>query len=45
VVPEFTSMEAVQRFHGNPDYAPLLRPRQECAASDIVPVEGWTPPT
>ena len=45
MLPEFTSMEAVQRFHGNPDYAPLLRLRQECAASDIVPVEGWTPPT
>ncbi len=44
VVLEFPSLEAARRFYGSPEYAPLLRLRQESAASDIVPVEGWTPP-
>ena len=41
---EFPSMEAARRFCASPEYAPLLRLRQESAASDIVLVEGWTPP-
>jgi hypothetical protein len=45
MLPEFPYMEAVRRSYGNLDSAPLLRLRQECAASWIVPVEGWTPPT
>ena len=45
MLPESTPRKAVRPFHGNPDYAPLLRLRQECAASDIVLIEGWTPPT
>ena len=44
VILEFPSMEAARRFYASPEYAPLLRLRQESAASDIVPVEGWTPP-
>jgi uncharacterized protein (DUF1330 family) len=45
MLPEFPYMEAKRRSYGNLVYAPLLRLRQECAASWIVPVEGWTPPT
>ena len=37
-------MEAARRFNTSPEYVPLLRLRRESAASDIVPVEGWTPP-
>ncbi len=44
VVLEFPSSEAARRFYGSPEYAPLLRLRQESAASDIVLVEGWSPP-
>ncbi len=44
VVLEFPSLEAARRFYGSPEYAPLLRLRQESAASDIVLVEGWAPP-
>jgi uncharacterized protein (DUF1330 family) len=44
VILEFPSMEAARRFYDSPDYAPLLRLRQEAAASDIVLVEGWTLP-
>jgi uncharacterized protein (DUF1330 family) len=44
VILEFPSMEAARRFYESPDYAPLLRLRQETAASDIVLVEGWAPP-
>ena len=44
VVLEFPSSEAARRFYGSPEYAPLLRLRQESAASGIVLVEGWTPP-
>jgi uncharacterized protein (DUF1330 family) len=28
----------------HPEYAPLLKLRQEAARSEIVLVEGWTPP-
>jgi uncharacterized protein (DUF1330 family) len=45
VILEFPSVEAARRFYGSPEYAPLLRLRQECAASDIVLAEGWAPPT
>ncbi len=44
VVLEFPSLEAARRFYGSPEYAPLLRLRQESAASDSVLVEGWAPP-
>ena len=44
VILEFLSLEAARRFYGSPEYAPLLRLRQESAASDIVLVEGWAPP-
>ena len=44
VVLEFPSAEAARRFYGSPEYAPLLRLRQESAEADIVLVEGWTPP-
>ena len=44
VVLGFPSLEAARRFYNSPEYAPLLRLRQESAASDIVLVEGWTPP-
>ena len=44
VILEFPSLEAARRFYGSPEYAPLLRLRQDSAASDIVLVEGWTPP-
>ena len=44
VVLEFPSLEAARRFYDSPEYAPLLKLRQEAARSDIVPVEGWTPP-
>ena len=44
VILEFPSMEAARRFYGSPEYAPLLRLRRECAASDIVLVEGRAPP-
>ena len=44
VVLEFPSLEAVRGFYSSAEYAPLLRLRQESAASDIVLVEGWTPP-
>jgi uncharacterized protein (DUF1330 family) len=44
VVLEFPSLEAARRFYASPEYAPLLRLRQESAASDIVLVEGWAPP-
>ena len=41
---EFPSMEAARRFNTSAEYVPLLRLRRESAASEIVPVEGWTPP-
>lgn len=44
VVLEFPSLEAARGFYASPEYAPLLRLRQESAASDIVLVEGWTAP-
>jgi uncharacterized protein (DUF1330 family) len=44
VVLEFPSTEAARRFYDSPEYAPLLRLRQESATSDIVLVEGWSPP-
>ena len=44
VVPGFSPMADQRRFYASPEYAPLLRLRQESAASDMVPVEGWTPP-
>jgi uncharacterized protein (DUF1330 family) len=44
VVLEFPSMEAARHFYDSPEYAPLLRLRQESAASDIVLAEGWSPP-
>jgi uncharacterized protein (DUF1330 family) len=43
VVLEFPSMEAARRFYDSPEYAPLLKLRQESAESDIVLAEGWTP--
>ena len=45
VVLEFPSSEAAWRYHGSPGYVPLLRSREECAASAIRLVEGWAPPT
>ena len=45
VVLEVPSMEAARGFYSSPEYAPLLKLRQEGAASDIVLVEGWTPPS
>jgi uncharacterized protein (DUF1330 family) len=44
VVLEFPSLDAARRFYDSPEYAPLLRLRQESADSDIVLVEGWAPP-
>ena len=44
VILEFPSVEAARRFYTSPEYAPLLKLRQESVASDIVLVEGWTPP-
>ncbi len=44
VVLEFPSMEAARRFYDSPDYAPLLQLRLDSTASDLVLVEGWTPP-
>jgi uncharacterized protein (DUF1330 family) len=44
VILEFPSAEAARRFYDSPEYAPLLKLRQESAASDIVLVEGWSPP-
>ena len=44
VILEFPSVEAARLFYGSPEYAPLLRLRQECAASYIVLVAGSTPP-
>lgn len=44
VVLEFPSLDAARGFYDSPEYAPLLRLRQESAASDIALVEGWTPP-
>jgi uncharacterized protein (DUF1330 family) len=44
VILEFPSMAAARRFYDSPEYAPLLRLRQESAESDIVLVEGWSPP-
>lgn len=44
VVLGFPSMEAARGFYASPEYAPLLRLRQESAASDIALVEGWAPP-
>jgi uncharacterized protein (DUF1330 family) len=41
---EFPSVGAPPRFCASPEYAPLLKLRQEAARSDIVLVEGWTPP-
>ena len=45
VVLEFPSMQAARGFYASPEYAPLLKLRQEAARSDIVLVEGWTPPS
>ncbi len=45
LVVEFPSMEAARRFYDSPEYAPLLKLRQECAESDIVLVEGWALPS
>ena len=45
VVLEFPSLEAARRFYDSPEYAPLLKLRQEAARSDIVLVEGWAPPS
>ncbi len=45
VVLEFPSLEAAGRFYESPEYAPLLKLRQESADSDIVLVEGWAPPS
>jgi uncharacterized protein (DUF1330 family) len=44
VVLEFPSVEVARRFYDSPEYAPLLRLRQDAARSDIVLVEGWSPP-
>ncbi len=44
VVLEFPSLEAARRFYESPEYAPLLKLRQEAARSHIVLAEGWTPP-
>ena len=44
VILEFPSVEAARQFYGSPEYAPLLRLRQETAHSDIVLVEGWSAP-
>ena len=44
VVLEFPSLEAARAFYASPEYAPLLRLRQESADVDIVLVEGWAPP-
>ena len=44
VVLEFPSVEAARRFYASPEYAPLLKLRQEAARSGIVLVEGSTPP-
>jgi uncharacterized protein (DUF1330 family) len=43
VIIEFPSVEAARRFNTSAEYVPLLRLRRESAASEIVPVEGWTP--
>jgi uncharacterized protein (DUF1330 family) len=44
VILEFPSIEAARRFYGSPEYTLLLTLRQETARSDIVLVEGWSPP-
>jgi 3-phenylpropionate/trans-cinnamate dioxygenase ferredoxin subunit len=37
-------LEAARCYYESPEYAPPLKLRQEAARSDIVLVEGWTPP-
>jgi uncharacterized protein (DUF1330 family) len=44
VILEFPSVEAARRFYDSPEYAPLLKLRQEAARSDMVLVEGVAPP-
>jgi uncharacterized protein (DUF1330 family) len=41
---EFPSLEASRRFYDSPEYAPVKRLRLESALSDIVLVEGHSPP-
>jgi uncharacterized protein (DUF1330 family) len=40
VVLEFPSMEQAQRFYGSPEYAPLIRLRQNASKGKLVLVEG-----
>jgi uncharacterized protein (DUF1330 family) len=44
VILEFPFMEAARAFYESPEYAPLLRMRLDSAESDLVLVDGWTPP-
>lgn len=44
VVIEFPSMDAARRFYGDAEYAPLLRQRVGCTASEVALVEGTAPP-
>lgn len=44
IILEFPSLDAARGFYASPEYAPLLRLRQECAETDIVLAEGWTQP-
>ena len=40
VVLEFDSIEAARKFYDSPDYAPLLKLRQETTRSQVILVEG-----
>lgn len=40
VVIEFPSIDAARRFYASPEYAPLLRMRQDAAGSELALVEG-----
>ena len=44
VVVEFPTMDAARRFYDSPEYAPLLRQRLNCTASELALVEGAAPP-
>lgn len=37
---EFPTMEALKRFHGSPEYTPLLAIRTACTRSDVVFMPG-----
>lgn len=40
VILEFPSVEAAQKFHSSPEYAPLLKLRSEISTSHLSIIEG-----